>query len=209
MDKTAQTELHRLYVIDHLPEPLTAASSHLQIFDNYLPDTRLRLRKIRNPQTNEWTRILQQRFSPSDTKHGIGKLAEIYLNESEYVLFERFEGREVRKNRYFHEYDNVMVAFDVYLGSLVGLNTARIDFEDLAKMKEFLPPPFAVIEITDHPFFEDNTLADRTSEDIRQLFQDETPTDAATSPAIFNLSSHPEPLQNKVKPDQYKEKPSE
>ena len=36
------------------------------------------------------------------------KLAEIHLNESEYSNFEQFEGREIRKNRYFHEFDRVI-----------------------------------------------------------------------------------------------------
>lgn len=167
MDKTAQTELHRLFLIDHLPEPLTAASSHLQIFDNYLPNTRLRIRKIRNPQTCEWTRILEQRFAVDEAEPGISKLAHIYLNDNEYLLFERFEGREVRKNRYFHEFDNMQVAFDVYLGQLSGLKTAKFVFDDLDKMAAFLPPPFASIEITGDPFFAGENLVDMTAADIR------------------------------------------
>ena len=39
MNKTAQTELHRLFLIDGLPEPLMPASSHLQLFDNYIENT--------------------------------------------------------------------------------------------------------------------------------------------------------------------------
>ena len=166
MDKTAQTELHRSYLIDHLPEPLTAASSHLQIFDNYLPNTRLRLRKIRNPQAGEWTRILEQRFAAGG-EQGMSKLAQIYLNESEYALLQRFEGREVRKNRYFHEFDNMQVAFDVYLGRLSGLTTAKFVFDDLDKMKAFIAPPFAAIDITNDPFFAGVNLVDQTAADIR------------------------------------------
>jgi CYTH domain-containing protein len=167
MNKTAQTELHRSFLIEGLPEPLTAASSHVQIFDNYIINTRLRLRKIRDPHSKAWTRILQQRFPVVDGEYGNSKLAEIYLNDGEYSLFEHLEGREVRKNRYFHEYDNVSVAFDIYLGAMVGLTTARIDFEDHAGLEEFVPPPFAIIEITDDVFFAGENLVDRTSADIR------------------------------------------
>jgi hypothetical protein len=43
-DKTAQTELHRIFLIEGLPDPLTPASAHLQLFDNYIENTRLRIR---------------------------------------------------------------------------------------------------------------------------------------------------------------------
>ncbi len=62
MTKPAQTELHRLFLIERLPEPLTRASSHLQLFDNYIENTRMRIRSIRDPYLKTWTRILQQRF---------------------------------------------------------------------------------------------------------------------------------------------------
>ncbi|MEO7539892.1 MAG: hypothetical protein ABIV21_07680, partial [Pyrinomonadaceae bacterium] len=61
MNKTAQTEMHRKFLVERLPEPLTAASSHLQIFDNYIEHTRIRIRRVRDPYSNTWTRMLQQR----------------------------------------------------------------------------------------------------------------------------------------------------
>ena len=62
MDKTARTELYRLFLIERLPEPLTPMSAHIQLFDNYIENTRLRLRNIRVPETKEWRHVLQQRF---------------------------------------------------------------------------------------------------------------------------------------------------
>src|SRR5437868_6717138 len=114
MNKAAQTELHRLFLIERLPEPLTRASSHIQLFDNYIENTRLRIRSIRDPYSKTWTRILQQRFSSVDGDYATSKLAEIYLNDDEYLIFEPLEGREIRKNRYFHEFDSVSFIFDVY-----------------------------------------------------------------------------------------------
>jgi CYTH domain-containing protein len=165
MNKTAQTELHRLFLLDGLPEPLTRSSSHLQIFDNYIEDTRLRLRSIRDPYTKAWARILQQRFSTVDP--GTTKMAEIYLNDSEYAVFERFEGREIRKNRYFHEFDLVTFAFDVFLGDLWGLNIATVDFETHEELTGFEPPPFAVIEITGDPFFSGSQLVGKKFEEVQ------------------------------------------
>ena len=167
MNKTAQTELHRLFLIDRLPEPLTPASSHLQLFDNYIEDTRIRLRSIRDPYSKTWTRILQQRFSLTEGECAVTKLAEIHLNDTEYAAFERFEGREIRKNRYFHEFDRVSFAFDVYLGALCGLSSAKVDFETHEQMESFVPPPFAVFEVTNDPFFAGENLVEKEFDDIQ------------------------------------------
>lgn len=167
MNKTAQTELHRLFLIDGLPEPLMPASSHLQLFDNYIENTGLRIRSIRDPYTKAWTRILQQRFSISDEHPAVTKLAEIHLNDEEYAVFERFEGREIRKNRYFHEFDRVSLIFDIYMGALWGLNTAKVDFETQEQMESFVPPPFAVLEVTNDPFFSGESLVIKKFTDIQ------------------------------------------
>ncbi len=167
MNKTAQTELHRLFLIEALPEPLTPASSHIQLFDNYIETTRIRLRQIRDPYTRSWTRILQQRFPAGDEQYEVSKLAEIYLNDAEYAVFERFEGREIRKNRYFHEFDLVSCAFDIYLGGLWGLNTAKVEFETREQLEVFMPPPFAVFEITNNPFYWGENLVDKKFSDVQ------------------------------------------
>ncbi|MBC7899756.1 MAG: hypothetical protein H7070_06845, partial [Saprospiraceae bacterium] len=126
MDKTYKTEFLRSFLIQGLPEPLTRASSHIQLFDNYIADTRMRLRSIRNPDTRDWTRVLQQRFPTAEKAGAVLKIAEIFLNDEEYAQFRIFEGTEIRKNRYFHEFGGKNYEFDVYLGSLWGLNLARI-----------------------------------------------------------------------------------
>jgi CYTH domain-containing protein len=167
MNKTAQTEFHRLFLIESLPEPLTHASSHLQIFDNYIENTRIRLRLMRDPATNVWTRILQQRFAIDDGDQAVTKLAEIHLNDAEYAAFERFRGREIRKNRYFHEFDRVMWAFDHYLGEPRGLYIAKVDLESREKLADFEPPPFALIEITGDQFFGGENLVTKNFTEIR------------------------------------------
>lgn len=167
MNKTAQTELHRLFLVERLPDPLTPASSHLQIFDNYIAETRIRLRQIRDPYSKSWTRILQQRFPFHETHGTVSKIAEMYLNDAEYAAFERFEGREIRKNRYFHEIDRVSVAFDIFLGPLWGLNTARVDFETVEAMQDYSPPPIFIFEVSNDPFFAGASLVDKKFADVQ------------------------------------------
>lgn len=164
MDKTYRNELYRIFLIEALPKPLTPSSSHLQIFDNYIANTRIRIRSIRDPETKEWSRSLQQRlFLPENVR----KFAEMHLDEAEYAQFHIFEGTEIRKNRYFHEFDSRMFAFDVYLGALWGLNRARVDFTDDSDLHGFRPPPFAIYEITTERYFDDSNLVACTLEDVR------------------------------------------
>ncbi len=164
MNKTAQLELHRLFLIETLPEPLSPTSSHLQILDRYIERTRLRLRHVRNPSSNESTRILQQRFVT--VKGSETRLDEIHLNDQEYSLFEKLGGPEIRKNRYFHEFDLVTTAFDVYLGPLRGLTLARAEFESRAEMDSYATPAFSVIEVTNESFFSGEKLVYKSFADV-------------------------------------------
>ena|SRR5436190_9501448 len=167
MNKTAQTELHRLFLIERLPEPLTPASSHLQLFDGYIENTRMRVRQIRDPYSKTWTRILQQRFPATENEYAVSKLAEIYLSDNEYGVIESLIGPEIRKNRYFHEFDRVSIIFDVFLGPLWGLNMARVDFERREQMDDFIPSPFAIFEVTEDPFFTGENLVGKSFADVQ------------------------------------------
>jgi CYTH domain-containing protein len=168
MDKTNRTEMHRSFLVEGLPEPLTRASAHIQLFDNYIADTRLRLRSVRHPETASWTRILQQRFPAREDNLSCVKVSEIYLNDAEYAHFEIFEGTEIRKNRYFHEFDGRAFAFDVFLGKLWGLNIARVEFATDRELEQFEPPAFVVLEITNDPFFLGEVLVTKTFEEVRE-----------------------------------------
>jgi CYTH domain-containing protein len=180
MNKTYETELRRVFLIENLPEPLTRASQHLQIFDNYIENTRLRLRSIRIPETKEWTWILEQRSPLEDLSQW--KVSRIFLNETEHIAFEIFEGREVqknervetneiRKNRYFYECGGKQFEIDVFLGKLWGLNLAKVYFESLEEISEFKTPPFALSEVTTDEFFIGRNLIGKTFAEVRLEFE--------------------------------------
>ena len=180
MDKTSRTEFRRAFLLENLPEPLTRASRHLQIFDNYIENTRLRLRSVRVPETKAWTWILQQIESFADLSQR--QIAEIFLDEAEHTAFEIFEGREVsknervetneiRKNRYFYDFDGTEIEIDLFLGELWGLITAQIYFENAEVLKSFALPPFAVAEVTSREFFIGRNLLGKTFADVRNEFE--------------------------------------
>ena len=60
----ARVERERRYLLRDLPEGMTRADPHLQITDNYITGTRLRIRKVREPRSNKWTVKFTQKFAP-------------------------------------------------------------------------------------------------------------------------------------------------
>jgi CYTH domain-containing protein len=166
MDNSATTEFKRFYLIEALPEPLTRASPHTQLFDNYVPATRLRLRSIRYPETKAWTYLLEQR-SWTEAELPSCDVTRVGLNEAEHAALEHLEGTEIRKNRYTLEVDGRMFEFDVYLGKLWRLNRAAVSFESLADMQAFQHPGEAYFEVTGNAFFRDENIVERTLDDIQ------------------------------------------
>ena len=166
MDKTNATKLRRLFLVEGLPDPLTPASSHIQIFDNYIANTRMRLRSVRDPETKEWAHILQQGI-PLKPDLTYWKVSEIFMNEGEYAQFRIFEGTEIRKNRYFHEIDGRMVAFDIFLGDLRGLNIARVEFDSEDELERYEPPGYFIFEVTSDPFFTGQILVNKKLDEVQ------------------------------------------
>lgn len=170
MDKTYQTDLRRTFLINGLPEPLTPATSHLQIFDNYIENTRLRLRSIRIPEEKSWTWILEQRFSLKKEDLSVWKTSQIFLNEAEYKSLEGFKGREIRKNRYFYNLEEQQAELDIYLGKLWGLNLMNVHFEGLEELNNFELPPFVVFEVTNYQYFTGENLVNNDFEAVREEY---------------------------------------
>ena len=180
MDKTHRTELRRVFLLDNLPAPLTRASRHWQIFDNYIENTRLRLRSIRIPETKRWIWILQQRFALENLSEW--QISEIYLNEAEHAALEIFEGREVkknervqtnevRKNRYFYDFNNRQIEIDLFLGELWGLILAKVYFENETEKQDFENMPFAISEVTHNEFYIGENLIGKTFADVQTEFE--------------------------------------
>ena len=159
--------MRRRYLIEALPEPLTRASRHLQIFDNYITGTRMRIRSVRDPETKAWTWMMQHRLATEHEGRIILKVGEIQLNEAEHTVFEPFEGNEIRKNRYFHEFDGLSFAFDMYLGPLWGLNVASVEFGEEEAFREYSAPSFAVFDVSSETFFLGENLFETKFEDVQ------------------------------------------
>lgn len=165
--KYARIERERKFLLRELPSPLTRASEHVQIWDNYITGTRLRLRKIRVPQTKQWKLKLTQKFTPAPPDFSRTIITNTYLSAYEYQVFSVFEANEIRKNRYPFEYEGRKYSIDVFLGALWGLILAETDFETDEEMDNFTLPSFAVRDVTNEEMFTGGMLVNLTIEELR------------------------------------------
>lgn len=166
--KYARVERERRYLLQDLPEGLTRASPHVQITDNYLTGTRLRLRKVREPQTNKWTVKLTQKFAPDPTDFSRTAITNIYLNALETETLGISDANEIRKNRYPFEFEGRQFSVDMFLGDLFGLVLAEVSFETDEELDSFAKPPFAIAEVTNVELFTGGRLCELTFADIRE-----------------------------------------
>ena len=163
----ARIERERRYLLQDLPEGLTRADHHLQITDNYLTGTRLRIRKVRDPKTNKWIVKFTQKFAPNPEDLSRTLITNIYLNALEAETLAVFEVNEIRKNRYRFEFEGRQFSIDMFLGDLFGLVLAETDFETDEELDSFPKPPFAIADVTNHEIFSGGRLSELTFEDVR------------------------------------------
>jgi CYTH domain-containing protein len=169
--KYARVERERRYLLQDLPESLTRASPHVQITDNYITGTRLRLRKVRDPQTNKWIVKLTQKFAPDHNDSSRTIITNIYLNALEAEHFGMFQENEIRKNRYRFEFEGRKFSADMFLGDLFGLVLAEVSFETDEELNNFPKPPFAIADVTNSEMFTGGKLCELTFADIREEIQ--------------------------------------
>jgi len=166
--KYARVERERRYLLQDLPEGLTRADHHLQITDNYITGTRLRLRKVRDPKTNKWVVKFTQKFAADPENLSRTIITNTYLNATEAETLSIFEANEIRKNRYPFEFEGRRFSIDMFLGDLFGLVLAEVGFETDEEMHEFTEPPFAIAEVTNNELFSGGRLSELTFDDIRK-----------------------------------------
>ena len=166
--KYARVERERRYLLSDLPEGLTRADPHLQITDNYITGTRLRLRKVREPRTNKWTVKFTQKFAPNPEDLSRAIITNTYLNAYEAEVLSVFNSNEIRKNRYYFDFEGRKFSVDMFLGDLFGLVLAEAGFETDEELENFPQPPFALAEVTNNPLFSGGRLCELTFSEVRE-----------------------------------------
>ncbi len=165
--KYALVERERRYLLLDLPDGLTRADPHLQITDNYITGTRLRIRKVREPRTNKWTVKFTQKFAPDPDDFSRTIITNFYLNALEAETLSMFDANEIRKNRYSFSFEGRKFSVDMFLGDLFGLVLAETSFENDEELGSFVKPAFAVAEVTNNLVFTGGKLSQLTFADVR------------------------------------------
>jgi CYTH domain-containing protein len=165
--KYARIERERRYLLRDLPEGITRADPHLQITDNYITGTRLRIRKVREPRTNKWTVKFTQKFAPDPNDLSRTIITNTYLNALEAEVLSVFDTNEIRKNRYPFEFDGRKFSVDMFLGDLFGLVLAETSFETDEELDTFAQPPFVLVDVTNEPLLTGGRLCELTFSDVR------------------------------------------
>jgi CYTH domain-containing protein len=166
--KYAILERERRYLLQDLPAGITRADHHLQITDNYITGTRLRIRKVRDPRTNKWTVKFTQKFAPDPRDFARTLITNIYLDSYEAEVLSVFEANEIRKNRYYFEWEGRRFSVDMFLGDLFGLVLAEVSFDNDEELENFRMPEFALADVTNNELFTGGRLCELTIADIRK-----------------------------------------
>src|ERR1043166_9665805 len=165
--KYARIERERRYLLADLPEGLTRADDHLQITDNYITGTRLRIRKVRDPRTNKWVVKFTQKFAPNPNDLSRTIITNLYLNATEAETLSVFAANEIRKNRYYYDFEGRRFSIDMFIGDLFGLFLAEVELETDADLDNFPLPPFALAEVTNNELFTGGRLCELTFAEVR------------------------------------------
>jgi CYTH domain-containing protein len=179
--KYARVERERRFLLNDLPEGLARTDAHVQITDNYITGTRLRIRKVRDPKTNKWTVKFTQKFAPDPEDLSRTIITNTYLTALEAETLSVFEANEIRKNRYYFDFDGRRFSVDLFLGDLLGLVLAETSFETDEEMAEFQTPSFALADVTNNEIFTGGRLCHLTFADIRSEAQQAGLVKAQTS----------------------------
>lgn len=166
--KYARVERERRYLLRDLPEGLMRADPHLQITDNYITGTRLRLRKVREPRTNKWTVKFTQKFAPNPEDLSRTIITNTYLNAYEAEVLSVFNSNEIRKNRYHFDFEGRKFSVDMFLGDLFGLVLAEVGFETDEELDTFPTPPFAIADVTNNLWFSGGKLSELAFSELRE-----------------------------------------
>jgi CYTH domain-containing protein len=168
----ARVERERRYLLADMPEGLTRADPHLQITDNYITGTRLRLRKVRDPRTNNWTVKFTQKFAANPDDLSRTTITNTYLNALEAEVLSVFNSNEIRKNRYPFEFEGHRFAVDMFLGDLFGLVLAEVSFDTDQELDSYSKPAFALADVTNDPVFSGGNLCELTFAEVRRHILD-------------------------------------
>jgi hypothetical protein len=157
MTNYARIEWERRFLLPALPPALPAV--YQRLIDLYLPETRLRLRRIENPSGEIEKYKLAHKVIDPQAPAGHRWLTNLTLNEAEYHQLSLLGGYSLQKRRYRYVYEGILFGIDLFEGELTGLILAEVEQCGPVELGAVPFPLFATQEVTDDPRYWGSALA--------------------------------------------------
>ena len=166
--KYACLEVERRYLLKRMPEDVPAVTGGWLITDRYLPNTRLRLRKMESITGIDVVYKLTQKYRSETQNAYETTITNLYLTEAEYNIFQPLEANVLRKRRYPYSAQNQNFSIDVFEGRHQGLVLAEMEVESKTGVDALALPLFVLKDVTEDPFFTGGNLVTMTDEEFKQ-----------------------------------------
>ena len=167
--KDAFMQYERRYLLSMPPVGLNMDGDYSRIVDLYVPNTRMRLRRIETPSGHVLAYKLTQKYACEDESPQHNIITSICLDLAEYEKMSILGGRKLIKRRYDYVWNKRRYMIDVFAGHLRGLILAEVEMQDGDQALVELPlPPFAVCDVTNQAFFTGGVLAQLSAAEFRE-----------------------------------------
>jgi CYTH domain-containing protein len=158
--KYAILERERKFLVDSLPPKFESDFDFKRIFDCYIINSRLRLRRIESSAGKPIQYKLGQKYPAEYGEYEKTWMTNIYLEEKEYALLQDLPALELTKRRFLFPYRKKKFSVDIFEGKLEGLILCEIEIpEDDNSFLEL--PSFAVKEVTNDDAYVGINLASK------------------------------------------------
>jgi CYTH domain-containing protein len=148
----SKPEIERRWLVSQFPTLNEASTRKRYIEDRYILGTRLRLRKVTEPQQPPIYK-LGKKYEPE--ADGVHQVVTIYLSEDEYNIFARLPAKIANKQRLSMHGG----ALDIYEFPEIGFHVFEMEFATPDEAAAYAPPAFASSEITNQPEYSGFALA--------------------------------------------------
>ena len=151
--KYSAIEVERRWLVDHAAVGDLSSATFREIEDLYVSGSRLRLRKVTDPNGGvifKFGKKYGKRSSASEP------VTNLYLTEAEHRQLATLPGSITLKRRY----TVAGGALDIYHQPRSGLAIFEVEFDDEAAAQAYRPPHFATREVTSEAEFNGYSVAE-------------------------------------------------
>jgi len=140
-EKYGHYERERRWLVERLPNlpPLRV----YDITDCYIEASRLRLRHMKGDGVADEMKLTKKGELNNSTRI----ITTIYLDQDEFELLSKLEGRRITKRRYYFA-GTAEISVDVFQGKNSGLIMAEVEFATMALLESYRPPSWVGKEVT-------------------------------------------------------------